>query len=694
MGAQGVEEIKAGPNNTELSAARDASRRDFESYVRRGNLGQGLSAVPAVTTFLQSLVKRRAFAVGHLRRELVREISRQCSPEAHPAGSTPPDGNEVAEMVGANPQVFQSGDSPLPMGSHGLKPRIMAQWHARFCSSCRWHEDPDQCRIDPGCYFTNLQRCVERGWSPPFYTYDFRPPYQVAGNYPATAMYAQGVEKELIGSMLANKAIRPSNWSPSQVVHPLGAVIKNSDKVRARVLLGITVEDQATLEEANERFLAMGASKIKVRVTMDCTATGANGAVVVPRFSYPGIRSGIDMVRRNAVLGVSDVSRYFHSFPWALEMRDKMKIQWDGQLYECWGLSFGFALCPYYCSAFSAEFRVWVKHLIGECAHMVDDWLLQGMDLAEVQRKCRALADLFESIGLAMATEKNKYGTSVKFLGIILDTVEMRMRIDDVQAHGTRLMLEEVRLKVKKGQVVGRSTWYHLAGKLNWFAEVVQSGRLHTHVFWDFLRHGDERRVPRPVRERMLSDVDWWITLLRGWEKGTGLGGEYRIWSAAEITTDPRAVYVVQSDASGEDGLGYAHGYLDSESVRFYGSRQWRRSDHHGSSHSMELTALLACLSDGQMPDHPMVVLWLTDSTSAALSVNKGNCSSPEGFEVLSAIFEIADSRGYEILAMWLPREENVLADYLSHLAAVCCRESITGTVSSLAEAATGGAKA
>lgn len=57
------------------------------------------------------------------------------------------------------------------------------------------------------------------------------------------------------------------------------------------------------------------------------------------------------MIKRGAVLGVSDVSRYFHSFPWSMAMRDKMRIEWQGQLYECWGLSFGFALCPYYCSA-------------------------------------------------------------------------------------------------------------------------------------------------------------------------------------------------------------------------------------------------------------------------------------------------------------------------------------------------------
>lgn len=76
--------------------------------------------------------------------------------------------------------------------------------------------------------------------------------------------------------------------------------------------------DQESLTEANLQLMAMGLSKIKVRVTIDCTGKGSDGAVHAARFAYPGLRSGVDMVVRGAVLGDNDVSRYFHSFPWAL----------------------------------------------------------------------------------------------------------------------------------------------------------------------------------------------------------------------------------------------------------------------------------------------------------------------------------------------------------------------------------------
>lgn len=37
-----------------------------------------------------------------------------------------------------------------------------------------------------------------------------------------------------------------------QLVHPIGAVIKNFDKIRAKVLFGIDVKDQRSLDEANQ----------------------------------------------------------------------------------------------------------------------------------------------------------------------------------------------------------------------------------------------------------------------------------------------------------------------------------------------------------------------------------------------------------------------------------------------------------
>jgi hypothetical protein len=65
----------------------------------------------------------------------------------------------------------------------------------------------------------------------------------------------------------------------------------------------------------------------------------------------------------------------------------------------------------------------------------------------------------------------------------------MTVCIDAVVAKSFRLELE-IYLVVLIGD---KHLDYYLirpiCGKLNWFAEILQSGRLHIHFFWNYLKH-------------------------------------------------------------------------------------------------------------------------------------------------------------------------------------------------------------
>lgn len=157
---------------------------------------------------------------------------------------------------------------------------------------------------------------------------------------------------------------------------------------------------------------------------------------------------------------------------------------------------------------------------------------------------------------------------------------------------------------------------------------------------------------------------------------------QYRILSASEIQSDPQAIYMVQSDASGDDGYGYYHSYYSEASMQYF-SAKWMETHMH-SSHAMELYALLIYLRQHDTTICNIILVWITDSTSAALTINKGSCANPEGFGLLKEIYEISDKYHLELLALWVPREENRLADYLSHLASIINRESSQGCLERL----------
>ena len=65
------------------------------------------------------------------------------------------------------------------------------------------------------------------------------------------------------------------------------------------------------------------------------------------------------------------------------------------------------------------------------------------------------------------------------------------------------------------------------------------------------------------------QDFQWWITLLFEWERDTSTSLVYRILSADTLSRNPYSVYVVQSDASGTDGYGYYHSYLNSKDLQY-----------------------------------------------------------------------------------------------------------------------------
>ena len=70
--------------------------------------------------------------------------------------------------------------------------------------------------------------------------------------------------------------------------------------------------------------------------------------------------------------------------------------------------------------------------------------------------------------------------------------------------------------------------------------------------------------------------------------------------------------------------------------------------------------------------------------------MNKGSCMAFEDLEILTEIFRRADERGIYLVALWVPREENQFADFLSHLSSYSTGRPVHGYASEFQEAAAG----
>jgi hypothetical protein len=555
--------------------------------------------------------------------------------------------------------------------------------------------------LHPACYFYAMHACLVRGWAPVIRdVHQLRPAYRASGNYPSFDQFPQALGKEF-GDMIDNGVVTPADGFDAQdyrsqrprIMHPMGAVVKSSDRVRASLLAGVpAIIDDDSLQLASDRLtgkvpLADGHTllslpKVKVRATTDATQPGINGAAYSPPFSYPSIHEAVKIVRRGGWLGKGDVGRYFFSFPFAYSVRHLFACTFLGVVYLFCRCFFGFTACPYYTSAFSAEIRRWVMHRGISCSHMVDDWLTAGDTEEEVRASMGCIAGILQACGFVMAEEKFDYGQRLVFLGILLDCTTMTMRFDAVQARAFRLELLHFRDLLSDGKPVPATMLRHLCGKLNWYAEVVQSGRLHTRPFWVYLHHG--RLTSALWLGRLHSGMCWWLEQLQHWESDAGLGNEYPILSASELNAQPLRVVFVQGDYSGTDGFGFFHctlGDYRAQRKAKHVSHAWPLGYVPPSSHYGELYTLETALADPEVAYRDCLLIWITDSLSAAHSVNRGSCRSEASFHSLSHSFYMLDSHHAQIFALWVPREENELADYLSHLAHSLGRDSVRGEI-------------
>ena len=158
---------------------------------------------------------------------------------------------------------------------------------------------------------------------------------------------------------------------------------------------------------------------------------------------------------------------------------------------------------------------------------------------------------------------------------------------------------------------------------------------------------------------QLRQDFQWWIALLLEWERDFSSSLVYFILSANTLSRDPNSVYVVQSDASGTDGYGYYHSYLNSKDLQ-YVSKRWDGSlDNPNNSMWFELRSLADFLEETTISD--CMLVWLNDNEASTHGVNKGNCKDAASRLLLSSILGRCDQLHLQIIAIWVSSESTYL---------------------------------
>jgi len=306
------------------------------------------------------------------------------------------------------------------------------------------------------------------------------------------------------------------------------------------------------------------------------------------------------------------------------------------------------------------------------------------------------------------------------YLGYELDSVNYTAGINPASAAGFYLCLLQYVDVLREGNHLSYSLWRHVAGKLDDYTKVVQRGKCMMGSSWWYLNERKHQRTPSmSSMGHLLDDLALWINFLEVWRRDPSKGA-YPILNGKAIRDNPSLLEVVVSDMAGEDGVAAYYGTLQETNPRYF-SEQWPVGDKAIHSFEGELRALrnylrrrlsasqhhhaqfgpamvsasttvepreTSSLSRGiAVPSSslsPSLVLWCTDCESASHAINSGRCEDPQGRIVVYEIFALAELLSITLLSLWHPRTDTaaIIADQLSHLAAVLCRESVEGRLS------------
>ena len=182
-----------------------------------------------VRKLLELLQAQGVFTMGHIKRSMEAFVAQRDDVEAV-QGMVKPSGSSVREMFRAD--MCESGVERLPIGDCDLEVEEARRQHIAACLECS-----EAAVLREDCYFSSMLRCISHGWKPRVTEDIIRPMYEALDNYKSIACFPVSVAKEF-AKMVDHGVMDEVPEGTPGLWHPMGVVIKNSDRRKAVSSLG------------------------------------------------------------------------------------------------------------------------------------------------------------------------------------------------------------------------------------------------------------------------------------------------------------------------------------------------------------------------------------------------------------------------------------------------------------------------
>ena len=272
-------------------------------------------------------------------------------------------------------------------------------------------------------------------------------------NYLSTITYAQKVEDEIRSLLKRKKIVEVVDpWEIDElVVSPLGAVPKK-DSTEVRPVLD--------LSRAVNPFLP----HLKMEL--------------------PSVDTAVNLLRPNWWMAKADLSQGYLHMPIARSDQRLLGFKWQGKFYKYKFLPFGLSTAPaIFVRAMEAIQRHFTRRGMLVVVYL-DDFLVIAPDEETCKRQFQFLLDEFKEMGILVNQKKCISPTrACPFLGVVLDSVKMEIRVPEDKLRAIKEELAKFRAKFVEfapcRQILG------LVGKLSFYVKAVKGSRSFLRRMWD-----------------------------------------------------------------------------------------------------------------------------------------------------------------------------------------------------------------
>ena len=459
------------------------------------------------------------------------------------------------------------------------------------------------------------------------------------------------------------------------IFSPLLSVIRNTDLWRASIV-GIDVKDEFSLGSAN----AVLDPNIKIRACLDLTSSGVNATQPEFPFYYMSLDDAIAQVTPNCWMAKIDLQGMFNSIGLSLPTRRLFCFRdRQGQTHQYIRAPFGGKLFPAVASAFMSEIMFIAQCEGVPCVSYVDDFFVAGNTYAECLFRRNHLMTILRQQGWTINMDKVTLpAQQMDFLGVLIDSVRMIISVIPEKASVVNFKLERVLQLVATDPPSSIRPLTSLLGSLSWMSAITLVGRMWNMSLFKMLQSINSTTDLVTSTALLVScaeSVSYWRTTLTSWSKGNNVASNIRILPPLSLTD----ALFVQTDA-GDEGLGY---WFTTPQENFrnltWAACTLPSCQSATSSTWKELNTVLWALQ--QHPEwNGQSIIFVLDSAVAAFDLNSGTCYSGS-FATLCSILSLCSSSYIHLVALWVPREENTFADYLTHHCVISRKDADEGVV-------------